>query len=272
MTVKTPFAYQGSKIRELNKIQNIIGTNKKITEPFLGSGIIMGHLGADSGCIVNELNEHVHHVWDTLLNYPDEFYSMIRELCDEKNRFPEYYYDKRAFWNENFYQKNIKTIYSGALFYYLMCSCHAAFIRFGPSGFNTSFKLFLVNGRKYNVEERIDVMKQFSKKIKKLEKQDVFEFLDNKDNYLGQDLIYLDPPYFNSANTYGNDWTKEHFLRLCEKSREISDLHSIPVVISNYHFEGCEKLFDQIVVAESFRMAGTNVSKKIDITGIIGDI
>ena len=149
-----PFSYQGSKLKELSRIKSIIGEDISICEPFFGSGIITGKLGKNNSCVMNEKSKEVFSIWKAVVENNNEFFNKIIKYCDDNNRTKEYYYDKREEYNK-LYKSDTYNIERTALFYYLINSCHAALIRYGPNGFNTSFKLYLAQGRKYQAEERI---------------------------------------------------------------------------------------------------------------------
>lgn len=266
--VRTPFSYQGSKLKELKRIQSIIGENIKIAEPFFGSGIITGELGASNGCVVNDLNTDIYSIWKYSMEGSDTFFSKISSLCSEENRHQDYYYKKREQYNL-MWRNNEYNVDRAALFFFLLNSCHAAMVRYGPNGFNTSYKLFLSNGRYYNIEAKIIKLKRYSSKIKKIHNTDALNIL--KANDLHVDVIYCDPPYTNSTSVYQGGWDNDKYLELIELLRFQKNKNDINSLVSNYSSEEYDAKFDNVVNFKTKRMASTKVVEKNDILGIIGD-
>lgn len=269
MSSRIPFCYQGSKLKELSRIKKIIDSNTRIAEPFFGSGIISGELGLINGCIASELNIDVYNIWQCVKQNNDEFFSKIEEYCSESNRFPDYYYKKRDEYNV-LWKEDVFSTHRTSLFYYLINSCHGAMVRYGPNGFNTSFKLFLSNGKKQNVKDKIFVMKSYGSKLKELHNKSALDLL--KQNNLDVDLIYCDPPYTNSASNYENNWTDGHYSELLDLLKYQYKKNSISSLVSNYSSVEFDHKFDKIHNFSVNRFAGVNAVQSNDILGIIGNI
>jgi len=256
-----PFSYQGSKIREIGKLSKFIPQNSRIIEPFFGSGIVTMKLGADDHqCAINDLNKDVAEVWKAVPNI--KFLDGIVKLCQEENKTEEFYYEHRAKYNE-LWKADIWNIERTILFYYLMSSCHAGMIRYGPNGFNTSYKLYLSSGRMYNINERVVSLQYIHSKLSMIKNMDAIEFLKwiekNIDKY---DVIYCDPPYIDSASQYINEWNTENLIELDSLLQYYSDRHDTVGILSNYYSDKM-KYSGEIFTHETVRQASSkNVIKK----------
>jgi DNA adenine methylase Dam len=262
-----PFAYQGSKMKELSKIKDLIGHNIRIAEPFFGSGIITGTLGSNNSCVANDLNIDIYMIWKCSKENNKEFFSNILSFCDENNRNPEYYYKRREDYNI-LWKENIVSVERASLFYFLLNSCHSAMVRYGPNGFNTSYKLFLSNGRYFNVLDKIKILKEYSSKIKSLYNMNSLELLKNN---LDVDIIYCDPPYINSTSSYVGGWGEEQYEELLKLLKFQYTKNNIPSIISNYESKFDDK-FDRLIKFSVSRFAGTSITESNDILGVIGNI
>jgi DNA adenine methylase len=263
----TPFPYQGSKKAELGKLTQLIRPGMRIVEPFVGSGIVSGEFAKTA--IVNDVMYEISEIWRMARDRDQEFINFLRTTLTEENRLQEIYYCFRDEYNELWRQGtyNARRVH---IFIYLMFSCHAAMIRFGPNGFNTPFKLFLLNGRTYEIETRMITMFAYADKMTSICNLDAIEFLKGI-RYQDADLIYCDPPYIESTG-YDGSWSYE-------KLRELDDLlhwfskKGVRSIHQNYpNGELLEwTKADHVLHFESNRMVGTYVAKKHDVILIYGD-
>ena len=100
-----PFSYQGSKLRELKELSEYIPKNSNIIETFVGTGIVSDTFGSFK-CIINDYNKDIYSIWKYSKEENEMFFSLIREYMQEENRFPEYYYEKRKYFNETFWKSS----------------------------------------------------------------------------------------------------------------------------------------------------------------------
>lgn len=272
MAVKIPFNYQGSKLKELPRIQKLIGTDRKIAEPFFGSGIITGHLGMANGCVANELNKDVFNIWKYAVEDNAEFFEMVLLYCDEKYKNEETYYQRRDEYNK-LWKEDIYNTKRAALFYYLLSTCHSGLVRYGPNGFNTSFFLLFKDGRtrKINVVEKVAVMRHFAKNLRSISNSDALEYLKNDD--LGVDIIYCDPPYINSISVYQGGWGQDEYQALIDILKYQNRKNGIVSLISNYTEDKYDAQYDEIIKFQVPRRAGAkgNTTSE-DVIGIIGKL
>lgn len=273
MAIKIPFNYQGSKLKELPRLRNLIGSNRKIAEPFFGSGIITGHLGMQNGCIANELNKDVYYIWKYAVEDNQEFFETVLLYCDEKYKNEETYYRRRDEYNK-LWKEDIYNTKRAALFYYLLATCHSALVRYGPNGFNTSFFLLFKDEsrpRKINIEEKVSVMRKFAKKIRNVHNLDALELLKNGN--LGVDIIYCDPPYINSISVYQGGWGYEEYQSLIDILKYQNRKNGIVSLISNYAEEKYDTQYDELISFQVPRRAGTKSNTTSnDIIGVIGKL
>lgn len=274
MSVRTPFSYQGSKLKELNKLSEFIPKGSKIIEPFLGTGIVSQHFGRDNSCLGNDYNIEIYYIWKYAKEQNAEFISYCKDLMQEDNRNEVFYYKHREEYNALWKTKSEYNSYRSALFYYLINSCHAGMTRYGPNGFNTSYKLYLNGDTLYNVNEKLGLLLNFSNKFVNFESKDAKNFLlDNENIIKNFDVIYCDPPYTNSAAPYISSWDDNKLLELDDILVYLNKKHDIYSVMSNFALSDDTKLKGNISKEFStYRQAGTKVVKKQDIIITYGEI
>ncbi|QIG68107.1 DNA adenine methylase protein [Rhizobium phage RHph_Y68] len=264
----TPWPYQGSKRAEIGKLRPLIRDNIRILEPFIGSGIVSGTFACSA--IVNDGMFEIAELWTLLKNRDKELIDFLLTTLTEENRSETLYYELRdeynELWKQGAYPKRRVLI-----FIYLLFSCHAAMIRFGPNGFNTPFKLFLLNGRTYEIKERMKTMFAYADKFEEILNADAIDVLKSSAVREKIDLIYCDPPYIESTG-YDGTWTYD-------KLREMDEIlawhakNGIRSVHQNYPNAGLLDWTkaDHVLEFSSNRMVGTYVEKKDDVILIYGD-
>ncbi|QIG69738.1 DNA adenine methylase protein [Rhizobium phage RHph_I46] len=264
----TPFPYQGSKRAEIGKLRLLIRDNIRILEPFIGSGIVSGTFASSS--IVNDGMWEIAEIWTMIKERDKEFIKFCQTMLTEENRSQTLYYELRDEYNE-LWKQGAYPRRRGLIFIYLLFSCHAAMIRYGPNGFNTPFKLFLLNGRTYEIEQRMKTMFAYADKFEEILNADAIDVLKSSAVREKIDLIYCDPPYIESTG-YDGTWTYE-------KLREMDDIlawhakNGIRSIHQNYPNAGLLEWTkaDHVLEYKSNRMVGTYVEKKEDVILIYGD-
>ena len=276
MTIRIPFTYQGSKAGELHHLAEFIPMCSAIVEPFIGTGIVSYHFGLDQRCIGNDLNRDVASIWDLMCSRSktdhNHFIECIYSLLDEKNRTEKFYYEMRELYNDH-WKSDTWSIERSALFYYLMNACHAGMIRYGKNGFNSSFKLFLLNGRKFNRDDRIQLLKDVAKKFRYVDCMEAVTFLsdisqDGLDNY---DVIYCDPPYTLSASNYIDQWNNKKLLELDDYLAYLARRYDVYSVMSNYYNQDIAYQGKIATVFEKKRMASTKITVSNNIIIMYGE-
>jgi DNA adenine methylase Dam len=263
----TPFPYQGSKRAELGKLRPFIRDNIRILEPFIGSGIVSGTFA--SSAIVNDGMWEIAEIWTMIKERDPKFIKFCQTMLSEENRLESTYYELRGEYNE-LWKQGAYPRRRALIFIYLLFSCHAAMIRFGPNGFNTPFKLFLLNGRTYEIEQRMKTMFAYADKFEEILNADAIDVLKSSAVREKIDLIYCDPPYIESTG-YDGTWTYE-------KLRELDELlawhakNGIRCIHQNYPNAGLTEWTkaDHVLSYQTNRMTGTYVEKKEDVILIYG--
>ncbi|QGZ13878.1 DNA adenine methyltransferase [Rhizobium phage RL38J1] len=264
----TPFPYQGSKRAEIGKLRPLIRENIRILEPFIGSGIVSGTFA--SSAIVNDAMFEIAEFWTLIKKRDKKLVNFLLTTLTEENRSQTVYYELRDEYNELWRQgtTNDRRVH---IFIYLLFSCHAAMIRYGPNGFNTPFKLFLLNGRTYEIKERMKTIFEYADKFEEVLNADAIDVLKSSAVREKIDLIYCDPPYIESTG-YDGSWNYE-------KLREMDELlawhakNGIRCIHQNYPNGGMLDWTkaDHVLKYETNRMVGTYVEKKEDVILIYGD-
>lgn len=266
-TPKIPFSYQGSKLSELGMLRGIIPSNSAIIEPFLGTGIVSYEFGKNNSCLGNDFNKDIQNIWNNANNR--EFLDLCMELMKEENRYEEFYYSTREYFNKSYFNSDEYSPQRAAYYYYLVNSSHCGMIRYGPNGFNSSFKLFLLNGRRYNTEKKLKLLQEFANKFIKISSDNAIDFIKRYENSLDQfDLIYCDPPYTNSASTYIGSWSNDNLKELDEYLFYISKNTNIKCIMSNYFNNEINYRGSILLRFNKKRLASTTVTMSDNI--IIG--
>lgn len=270
--VRTPFTYQGSKLAELKYLNNYIPTNSKIIEPFIGTGIVSYKFGKDRECLGNDLNPDIYHIWKYTKEINLEFFSLIEEYMQEENRSKEYYYSRRDEFNQKYWKAEEYTPKKSALFYFLINSAHAGLTRYSKNGFNVGIKLFLLNGRLYNIKQRIKLLKSFSKKFTRFDNMNAIDYLksiENRARYY--DVVYCDPPYVNSDIMYVDRWTNDNLLELDDYLFYLNKKYNTYSVLQNYDSDIKYKGNISFSFVRT-RMARTKLTKSNNIIVTYGSI
>lgn len=260
---KIPFTYQGSKLGELNKLKDFIPIGSKIIEPFLGTGIVSYKYGKRGSCIGNDLNLDLYNIW---IHATDpKFIAFSKSLMNEDNRYKQFYYDHRKQFNEKYFRSKELNAERAALFYYLINSSHAGMVRYGPNGFNVSFKLFLINGRKYQADARLKLLSEVYSTFSEFYNFSAIDFLKSLEHKLNSfDVIYCDPPYtsthLDSAHTYVDQWSDQDLIELDDFLDYAFRKYSIRAVMSNYLNENITLKGRVVSSFDRTRMASTKLT------------
>ena len=169
-------------------------------EPFVGGGSVLFQLmNSDikvNNYICSDINKDLINLWNMIKNKPNFLCDCYKVMWNELNSIEdldkrkEYYYNVRERFNK--FRKSED-------FMFLTRTCANGLIRFNSKGdFNTSFH-FSRPG--INPDELKKIIYQWSNLLN----ENSVEFIcqDYKNiNSSEKDLIYLDPPYFNTKGMY----------------------------------------------------------------------
>lgn len=255
---KVPFTYQGSKLGELNVLKRHIRPDSKILEPFLGTGVVSLNFGRVGHCHGNDLNRDIYCIWTHAGS--GEFESAVEHVMRDDLRTQEHYYSIRDEFNRTYHGTEVYNPYRAALFYYLVNSCHAGMVRYGPNGFNSPFKLFLLHGRKYHTRLRLDLLNETRERLVGISSLDANTLLDKMWSDLDRfDLVYCDPPYTVSASKYLDLWSDDDLLELDDRLYRLSK-RGVRSLMSNYYNPDLELKGTVVERFEKKRMATTKVT------------
>lgn len=216
--IKSPINYVGNKYRLIKQIIPLFP--KKISmfvDAFGGSGTVLMNTEADY-YIYNDINPYVSSIVSGLFSTPyDEIIKQIENIISE--------YDLSMINKEGF--ERLRDSYNNGrkdwiTLYTLMCHSFNHQFRFNNKHeYNSSFGK---NRSYFSDRQRQDLFtlkQRFENKepVTVLSKNALdFDFSDFDEN----DLIYFDPPYFNSVGNYNDGrrgfegWTAEHEKKLYE--------------------------------------------------------
>lgn len=216
--IKSPINYVGNKYRLIKQITPLFP--KKISmfvDAFGGSGTVLMNTDADY-YIYNDINPYVSSIVSGLFSTPyDEIIKQIENIISE--------YDLSMINKEGF--ERLRDSYNNGrkdwiTLYTLMCHSFNHQFRFNNKHeYNSSFGK---NRSYFSDRQRQDLLAlkhRFENKdpiIVSSKNAFDFDFSDFDEN----DLIYFDPPYFNSVGNYNDGkrgfegWTAEHEKKLYE--------------------------------------------------------
>lgn len=169
-------------------------------EPFLGSGSVLYQLGP-SRAICGDICEPLVGIWELIRDNPDELITYYRrEWRRLQDQGPDVYYEIRDKFNETDDPKHL---------FFLTRTCVNGLIRFNSDGeFNNSFHLSRPG---INPKRLGPIITEWSREIQNVE----FHATDYEDTTASAspgDLIYLDPPYFNTTSRYYGSIDYDRFL------------------------------------------------------------
>ena len=259
--------WSGRKSKILDSIDaciNSLDLNSPFTfhEPFLGSGAVFFHLKSrgiiKKSYLNDDLNELIYFYKVLKDEDIDKFYRKIKYKQNIYNEQKNYenksliYYQWREDYNKLISNGKITSLSNkdkiqvATYFYLLNRSCFNGIYRKNPKGlFNTP------HGRTYRADGIKDNSINIAKKedftqIKTALKNTSLSSKDYKDRLKlvkEGDLVYLDPPYFDTVNYYGeNSFTKSNHEELKEEMYRLIKLGA-HVILSNSNSKECKKLY-----------------------------
>ncbi len=227
MAIPHPFPYQGSKRKIAKQILSFFPKYKiNLIEPFAGSAAISiaaAYFDKSVDFIINDKNQSIIFLWESILNNPKELASKYRKLWRQQSG------NERAFYDEVRHAYN--KYRQPEQFLYLLARCVKASVRYNNVGeFNQS-----PDNRRIGMEP--DTMERnlfaasfiFSKKHVKLFSKDYRDILNmaNKDA-----IVYMDPPYQGVCNNRDPRYIQG--VEFDDFMRALIDLNSrnIPFILS----------------------------------------
>ena len=214
--IKSPINYIGNKYKLISQIEPLFPRKiNKFIDVFGGSGTVLINTKAEH-YIYNDINPYVTSIFNGIISQSAEItISQIEAVIKEYSLSmtnKEGFERLRDDYNAG--RKDWITLYT------LMCHSFNHQFRFNNNHeYNSSFG----KNRSYFSERQrqdlIDMKNKISTDITVMSKS--FEDIDFSD-FDENDLVYLDPPYYNSVGSYNDGkrgfegWTKKHEIKLLE--------------------------------------------------------
>ncbi|MCA9346778.1 Dam family site-specific DNA-(adenine-N6)-methyltransferase [Candidatus Saccharibacteria bacterium] len=195
--------WSGSKRSQAKTIVSIIKELEFDTyyEPFLGSGAILGELKPEKA-IISDIYEPLVMLWNEIKNDPK---SVIENYEKQWSKLQEightYFYEVRDRFNKNKDPLDLL---------FLSRTCVNGLIRFNSKG---QFNNALHHSRKgMNPQKFASIVDQWNQLLKEY-KISVGDYRKITETATKNDVIYLDPPYFNNKNRYLENIDHEAFFK-----------------------------------------------------------
>ncbi|MCX7928972.1 MAG: DNA adenine methylase [Patescibacteria group bacterium] len=184
-------------------------------EPFVGSGAvlfwILNNFSKVKKAVINDVNEDLIHTYKTIASNPKELISILQTIQSEFHELEkndeakkEYYYSKRALYNQ---RKEEKTTHA-ALFIFLNRTCFNGLYRVNRKN---EFNVPMGNYKRPTICDKENIL-AVSRVLQKVEILcgDFEETLNYADKH--NTLFYFDPPYKPLSETSNfNSYTKDGF-------------------------------------------------------------
>ena len=182
--------WSGSKRSQAEKIIKLFPKYDNYYEPFVGGGSVLYALKPDSA-ICGDICEPLINLWTMIQKEPEKLISFYKRDWERlQNEGYQVYYEIRERFNSKQKPED---------FLFLSRTCVNGLIRFNRDG---KFNKSLHHTRRGIHPERLDrIIKDWSKIIQNVK----FVHIDYQDcvkNATPRDIIYLDPPYFNTKGRY----------------------------------------------------------------------
>ncbi|HEX8763276.1 MAG TPA: Dam family site-specific DNA-(adenine-N6)-methyltransferase [Candidatus Saccharimonadales bacterium] len=174
-------------------------------EPFLGSGAVLGRLKPKKA-VCSDIYEPLIELWKLIRDNPEKVVSNYTKQWEKLQEIGHlYFYEVRDRFNA---KKNPLDLL------FLSRTCVNGLIRFNKAG---QFNNALHHSRKGMAPKKLEaIINEWSKLLKyyDIEQGDYRELTASATK---NDLVYLDPPYFNNKNRYLENIDHAKFIEYLEK-------------------------------------------------------
>ena len=227
---KSFFRYPGGKSRLAKQIFNIIegkvdlNTVNSYIEPFIGGGsmflYMVQRLEKLQYCVINDKDNGIYAIWETLLSNPDGFIGKIKDYKPTVDS----YIDFSLRLNETGILDDypIEEVAFEKIALHQMSHSGLGLKSGSPIGGFEQKGKYKIDCR-YNPDtmaRKINDIVNLLRKISQiaLSNADCLEILDDKDTDKKNKLIYIDPPYYQIGNTlYQEGMTENEHIELSKK-------------------------------------------------------
>jgi DNA adenine methylase len=250
----------GGKKRLLEDIINFIPKKyNSYHELFLGGGALLFKLNHNT-CYINEINHNLIHLYKTIIEFPEEFIFEILKLEDNYNSLDfeekkKMYYELREEYN---IIKNDNTLRVASLFIFLNRTCYNSVYRENKKGgYNVPFG----NGK--NISFDIANIRNVSLYLKDLNIYNN-DFKENIKFIKKNDFVYMDPPYYNTFNSYHKTtWTNENSLEVLHIFKELTN-REVAVILSNNNNDEYIKHVTEILTEGTYKIIELSISRTLN--------
>ena len=189
MKLPHPIPYQGSKRNLADQILRLFPDHFDcLIEPFAGSAAITiasAYYFKANSFIVNDVNEPLINLWDTIINNPKSIIKSYHDIWHgQHGNEEEYYYQIRDRFNETKQPEYLL---------FLLAKCVKAAVRYNAQGgFNQSPDKRRLGRNPAAMRDDILRVSQLLKGKVQLHSEDYKQIIDLATS---DDLVYMDPPY-----------------------------------------------------------------------------
>ncbi len=189
MKLPHPIPYQGSKRNLADQILRLFPEHfDSLIEPFAGSAAITiasAYYFKANNFIVNDINEPLINLWNTIINNPKSIIKSYHEIWHgQHGNEEEYYYQIREQFNDTKQPEYLL---------FLLAKCVKAAVRYNTQGgFNQSPDKRRLGRNPASMRDDILRVSQLLKGKVQLHSEDYKNILDLATS---DDLVYMDPPY-----------------------------------------------------------------------------
>lgn len=252
----------GGKKRILKHIHKYIPKHYgSYHELFLGGGALLFKLRHHTS-YVNEINYSLINLYKIIIEDLENFISEISQL--EYNYNSLNVEEKKNMYNKireeyniikNNYNNNLRL---AVIFIFLNRTCYNSLYRENlKGGYNAPF------GCGKNINFNIDNIRNVSMYLKNVNIYNN-DFKENIKFIKKNDFVYLDPPYYNTFNSYHKTkWTNENTLEVLKIFKDLTN-KEVAVILSNSNNEEYIKYVNEILLEGTYTIVELNISRTLN--------
>lgn len=228
-------------------------------ELFVGGGALLFKLSPQSAYI-NEINFNLIQLYKNIIEFPEEFIKEISIIEKTYNELKQE--DKKKMYYEireeyNVIKNNRNTLRASVLFIFLNRTCYNSVYRENKKGgYNVPF------GSGKNINFDINNIRNVSMYLKNTNIYNN-DFKENIKYIKKNDFVYMDPPYYNTFNSYHKTmWTNKNTLEVLELFKEMTN-NEVAVMLSNNNNEEYIKYVNEILIKGTYKIVELCVSRTL---------